>query len=370
VIAAAPARTHDAAIERVAASAYTLATDRPESDGTLSWDSTTLVLAEVEAEGVVGSGWTYGAPAIARLVTDLLAPALTGRAALDVEGATARMRELLRNVGEPGLGSMAVSAVDVALWDLKARLLDLPLALLLGRVHDDVPVYGSGGFCSYTDDELGAQLAGWVADGIPRVKMKVGREPVRDPGRIAVARRAVGESVDLFIDANGALTAKQALRLADEAAAFGVRWFEEPVSSRNLDGLRLVRERGPSGMDVAAGEYASTLADIRALLPVVDCLQVDVTRCGGITGLRAAAAVADAFECDVSGHTAPQIHAHVLPSVRRLRHLEWFHDHVRVEAALFDGVLMPESGSLRPDLSAPGLGVELRRADAERYRVA
>jgi L-alanine-DL-glutamate epimerase-like enolase superfamily enzyme len=122
-------------------------------------------------------------------------------------------------------------------------------------------------------------------------------------------------------------------------------------------------------MEIAAGEYIATLADTVTLLPAVDCLQLDVTRCGGITGLRAAAAVADAYERDVSGHTSPQIHAHVLPTVRRLRHLEWFHDHVRVERLLFDGVLTPVDGALRPDLSAPGLGVELRATAAEAYRV-
>jgi L-alanine-DL-glutamate epimerase-like enolase superfamily enzyme len=369
VIAPSPASTVDAAVERIDASAFTVPTDRPESDGTFSWSSTTLVLVEARAGGVTGLGWTYGAAAIARLVDDLLAPVVSGRSALDVAGATAAMHAVLRNAGDLGLGAMAVSAVDVALWDLEARLLELPLAALLGRVHDEVPVYGSGGFCNYTDAELEAQLAGWVAEGIPRVKMKVGREPSRDPARIEVARSAIGNEADLYVDANGALTAKAALRLAEQANAFGVTWFEEPVSSRDLDGLRLLRQRVPAGIEVAAGEYVSSLADALALLPVVDCLQLDVTRCGGVTGLRAAAAVAEAHERDVSGHTAPQIHAHVLPAVRRLRHLEWFHDHVRVERLLFDGVLTPVDGTLRPDPSALGLGVEFRDVDAEAYRV-
>ena len=369
MIASTATLTLDATVEYVVASAYTVPLDEPESDGTLSWDSTTLVLVEAAAEGVTGIGWTYGAAAAARVVDDLLAPVVAGCGALDVEAAAASMRAALRNAGDPGLGAMAVSAVDVALWDLKARLLELPLAALLGRVHREVPVYGSGGFCSYSDAQLEAQLRGWVDDGISRVKMKVGREPRRDVGRIETARRAIGAGAELYIDANGAFTPKGALRLAEETRAFAVTWFEEPVSSRDLDGLRHVRDRAPAGMDVAAGEYASTLADVVALVPVVDCLQLDVTRCGGVTGLRAAAAVAEAYERDVSGHTAPQIHAHVLPAVRRLRHLEWFHDHVRVERLLFDGVLVPRNGSLRPDPAAPGLGVEFKHADAERYRV-
>jgi L-alanine-DL-glutamate epimerase-like enolase superfamily enzyme len=264
---------------------------------------------------------------------------------------------------------MAASAVDVALWDLKAQLLELPLASLLGRVHEEVPLYGSGGFCSYTDERLAEQLGGWVAEGIPRVKMKVGREPERDVERVRLARRAIGDEAELFVDANGALTPKRALGFAEQVAELGVTWFEEPVSSLDLHGLRQLRERAPAGMDIAAGEYASTPFDFLGLIGAVDCLQADVTRCGGITGLLAAAALAEAHELDLSGHTAPQIHAHALPAVRRLRHLEWFYDHVRVERLLFDGVLSPERGVLRADLSSPGLGVELKHADAERYRV-
>jgi L-alanine-DL-glutamate epimerase-like enolase superfamily enzyme len=279
------------------------------------------------------------------------------------------MRATLRNAGLPGLGAMALSAVDIALWDLKAKLLGLPLAALLGPVRDEVPVYGSGGFCSYTDAELGDQLAGWRAEGIARAKIKVGREPDRDVHRVRVAREAIGDDAELYVDANGAFTARQALRLASRIAPLGVTWFEEPVSSNDRDGLRLVRERGPAGMDVAAGEYASTPGDFVALAGVVDCLQADATRCGGVTGLLAAAAVAEAHELDLSGHTAPSVHAHALAALPRLRHLEWFHDHVLIERRLFDGFLEPHDGVLRPDRSRPGLGVELRRADAAPFAV-
>jgi L-alanine-DL-glutamate epimerase-like enolase superfamily enzyme len=264
---------------------------------------------------------------------------------------------------------MALSAVDVALWDLKAKRLDLPLAELLGAVHRDVPVYGSGGFCSYSDTELADQLRGWVDDGIPRVKMKVGREPTQDPGRVRVAREAIGSHAELYVDANGAYTTKQALRFAELFSELDVRWFEEPVSSDDTAGLALLRERSPAGMEIAAGEYASTPAEFRLLLPVVDCLQADVTRCGGVTGLLRAAVLAQGHGLDLSGHTAPSIHAHALCAVPRLRHLEWFHDHVRIERLLFDGFLEPVDGVLRPDLSRPGLGVELKRADAARYAV-
>lgn len=364
---AAVAQRVEAPIERVEARAFCVPTDAPESDGTLEWDSTTLVLVEVSAGDETGLGWTYTSAAAGQLVNETLGPLVAGRGALDVGGATRAMRVALRNVGYPGLGAMAASAVDVALWDLKAKLLGLPLASLLGSVHDAVPVYGSGGFCSYSDERLAEQLAGWVENGIPRVKMKIGREPGRDLTRVRVAREAIGDDANLFVDANGAFGSKEALGFAAALSRFGVSWFEEPVSSNDLAGLRLVREHAPPGMDVAAGEYASTPADFRGLIGAVDCLQADVTRCGGVTGVLAAAALAETYELDLSGHTAPAIHSHVLTAVPRLRHLEWFHDHVRVERLLFDGFREPRDGAVSPDRSRPGLGVELKRADAARF---
>jgi L-alanine-DL-glutamate epimerase-like enolase superfamily enzyme len=358
----------DLGVERISALAYTIPTDRPESDGTLAWDSTTIVVVEATAADLTGLGWTYAPAAAARLVDDLLAPIVQRQEALDVGAAYAAMQSALRNAGYPGLGALATSAVDVALWDLKARLLDLSLASLLGRRRESVPVYGSGGFCSYSDGELAEQLGGWISEGIPRVKMKIGREPGRDPERVAAARSAIGEVAELYVDANGAFTAKQALRFLAEAEESRVTWFEEPVSSRDLAGLRLVRDAAPD-VDVAAGEYAYTPGDFLRLVDVVDCLQADVTRCGGVSGLLAAAALAEAHELDLSGHTAPTIHGQVLCAVPRLRHLEWFHDHVRIERMLFDGFLEPADGVVRPDPERPGLGVDLKHADAEEYAV-
>jgi L-alanine-DL-glutamate epimerase-like enolase superfamily enzyme len=357
----------DAPVSEVRARAFTVPTDRPESDGTLEWDSTTLVLVEVDAAAEEGIGWTYGAPATAQIVEEELAPVVSGRSAMDVSGAQLAMRGALRNSGYPGAGAAAVSAVDIALWDLKAKLLDVSLVSLLGVVHEEVPVYGSGGFCSYTNRELADQLAGWIEHGIPRVKMKVGREPERDAERVRAARDAIGPEPELYVDANGALNVRSATRCAYRFAEHGVSWFEEPVSSLDRDGLRMLRSLVPPGMDVAAGEYAYAPEDFRDLVGSVDCLQADVTRCGGITGLLAAAAVAAAHELDLSGHTAPAIHSHALCAVPRLRHLEWFHDHVRIERMFFDGFLEPTDGALRPDRSRPGLGVEFRRTDAERY---
>jgi L-alanine-DL-glutamate epimerase-like enolase superfamily enzyme len=356
-----------AQVERLDVDAFTIPTDQPESDGTLEWDSTTIVVVEAHAGGKAGLGYTYCDAAAAEVVSSQLAGAVEGEDVMDVRAAWLRMGAQLRNAGRPGIGFCAISAVDQALWDLKARLLDVPLVVLLGAAHDDVPVYGSGGFCSYSLERIREQLGGWAAAGIPRVKMKVGREPDHDPARLDAAREAIGDDVELYVDANGAFARKEALAWAERyTESWGVKWFEEPVSSADFDGLRLLRDEGPGGLEIAAGEYAYVPADFRNLVGCVDCLQADVTRCGGITGLLSASGLANAHSIDVSAHCAPAISTHAFCAVERRRHLEYFHDHVRLEGMLFDGVPEPENGVLRPDRSRPGNGLELKRADAER----
>jgi L-alanine-DL-glutamate epimerase-like enolase superfamily enzyme len=369
---AAVLRPVDAGVDRLDVSVYTVPTDFPETDGTAAWDSTTIVLVEAHAGDRVGLGYTYGDAAVGTLICDTLAEVVEGRDALSVTASWSALGRACRNLGRPGLASMAIAAVDTALWDLKARLLELPLVTLLDAVHDTIPVYGSGGFTSYTDDRLAEQLGGWVAQGISRVKMKVGREPGRDVHRVGVARSAIGDEAELFVDANGALGRKQALWFAAEyAERFGVRWFEEPVSSDDLEGLRLIRDRAPAGLEIAAGEYGYTLPYFQHLLAAgaVDCLQADVTRCEGITGFLRVAALCQARSLELSAHCGPSIHVHPCCAVAPFRHLEYFHDHVRVERLLFDGFLEPVDGELRPDLSRPGNGLELKRAAAARYAV-
>src|SRR5918996_131588 len=264
----------------------------------------------------------------------------------------------VRNLGRQGIAANAIAAVDVALWDLKARLLDLPLASLLGAYRDAVPVYGSGGFTSYPIERLQAQLAGWVGQGIRMVKMKVGSEPRADPGRVRAAREAIGPHAELFVDANGAYDRKRALAFAEQFAGHGVSWFEEPVSSDDLAGLRLMRDRAPAGMDITAGEYGYDLHYFRRMIEAgaVDVLQPDATRCLGVTGFIDAAALCRCNGLPLSAHTAPAIHLHLCCAAETARHLEYFHDHVRIEEMLFEGAQKPHHGRLRPDLSRPGLG--------------
>lgn len=366
-----PSTCDQCPLERLEVSTYRIATDAPESDGTLEWNHTDVLVVHAQGANETGLGWSYAPKAAGHLICDILRDALVGRNLLATEAAWAEMSRRLRNAGVPGAGSMAIAAVDVALWDLKAKVLRVPLVDLFGAARGAIMVYGSGGFTSYSDQRLTEQLTGFAQAGFHAVKMKVGRDAAADLRRVRLVRKALGDSVQLFVDANGAYSRKQALSLAQHFASdASVTWFEEPVSSRDLSGLRLMRDRGPSAMDIAAGEYGDTLNYFKSMLDAgaVDCLQADVTRCGGYTGFLRVAALCDAYELPLSAHCAPQLHAHVGCTASRVRHVEYFHDHERIERLLFDGVLPALGGCLRPDRNRVGHGMVLRRQDAEQYR--
>ncbi len=361
------------AIERLDVSAYTVPTDSPEADGTYAWDKTTMVMVEASAGGKRGLGYSYADTATARLIQEMLIHVVQGRDAMNVPGCWLAMVESIRNLGRPGIASMAISAVDAALWDLKARLLDVALVTLLGAVRETAPIYGSGGFTSYSREQLQSQLGGWVEQGIPRVKMKIGTHPEQDPARVAQAREAIGPDAELFVDANGAYSRKQALVLAEIfASQSDVIWFEEPVSSDDLEGLHLIRDRAPVGMEIAAGEYGYDLWYFQRMLEAraVDVLQADATRCAGITGFLRVGTLVEARSMQLSSHCGPALHVHPCCALPNFRHMEYFHDHVRIEQLFFDGVITPVDGMLRPDLSRPGLGLEFKRVDAAQYKVS
>jgi L-alanine-DL-glutamate epimerase-like enolase superfamily enzyme len=357
-------------IERVVVDALDFPVDDPpESDGTLAWSSTGIVLVRVACDGVVGLGWSPTHPSAKQLVESKLAEIVVGRRPYDVPAITHDLLRAVRNVGNVGLAATAISAIDVALWDLKARLLDVALVDLLGRAREAVTVYGSGGFTSYDDAKLAEQLGGWAREGFRHVKMKVGREPGRDPHRVAVAREAIGPEVELFVDANGAYTRKQALALAERFVELGVTWLEEPVSSDDHDGLRLIRDRVPAPIRVAAGEYGFGPDHFVGLLRAgaVDVLMPDATRCLGVTGFLQAAALAGAFHLPVSAHCAPSLHVQLGCAVPNVTSVEWFHDHARLEAMLFDGTPTLVDGRAAPPTHRPGHGLVLREDVARRF---
>lgn len=364
-------------LESLSVSTFTVPTDAPEADGTLEWDSTDVVLVEAHAGGRTGLGWTYAPAPCADLIRTVLEPAVCGSPVLDVPSGALAMHRAVRNMSRAGLVGYAIAAVDCALWDLKARLLGLSLASLLGRVREDVAVYGSGGFVSYSPAQLDQQLSRWTGEQrMGRVKIKIGHgatgvpDPAADRAWIRRARTVIGEDAELFVDANGAYQATEAIRLMRDVADSRVTWFEEPVSSDHP--AQMARVRDALDVDIAAGEYGTDLYYFQHMCAsgAVDCLQVDVSRCGGITQWQRIAAVAAAHGLEVSGHCAPHLSAAVAASTPNFRHLEWFHDHVRIESMFFDGTLDPTHGQITPDIGAPGNGLVLRRSDVAEFRTS
>jgi L-alanine-DL-glutamate epimerase-like enolase superfamily enzyme len=344
--------------------AFEIPTDEPESDGTLEWDSTTVVVVEIDSAGHTGLGYTYADASVAELIETKLSPLLGQHDPMAPPATWMRMRAALRNVGQQGTGAMALSAVDIALWDIKAKVLGVSLADALPRFHDAVEVYGSGGFTSYSLERLEAQLRDWVAQGFTRVKIKVGRDPGADPERLDVAREAIGPNAELMVDANGAFDRRDALQWAQRYhEEWNVSWFEEPVSSEDLEGMAFVRDHSPPGIAVAAGEYAWDLADLARMANCVDVLQVDVTRCGGITAFIRADGIARAHGIPLSAHCAPAASVHPCCACEALAHLEYFHDHTRIESIVFDGAPVASHGHLQPS-TGPGLGLTLARVAA------
>lgn len=360
----------DAQIEDFRVAAYRIPTDAPESDGTLSWAATTLVVVEIEAGGHTGLGYTFAHHGVAALIEDPLRDLVIGRRVDAIDDTWHAMFARLRNQGRGGATAMAVSAVDVALWDLKARLLHVPLVQLLGPVRETLPVYGSGGFTSYSDGQLTGQFQGWAAEGITRFKMKVGREPGRDRSRARVARRAIGDAAELMVDANSAYSPREAAVWAEWfVEEVNACWLEEPLDPEDLAGLRQLRTRMPASLEIAEGEYGYGLDYFRRLLEAeaADVAMPDATRCGGITGFLKVAHLCEAWSRPMSTHCAPSLHLPVACAVGPVRHAEYFHDHARIESLLFEGAARPEGGVLRPDTSRPGHGLEFKWSDAERF---
>ena len=204
------------------------------------------------------------------------------------------------------------------------------------------------------------------------MKIKIGESwgagPPR-PGPIALARSVVGHDVELYVDANGGYRRSRPSASATGHGGHGVTWFEEPVSSDDLAGLQEVRDRvAPDVPPVSTAKTSPTSPGCSAA-EAVDCLQVDVTRCGGFTVWLRAAAVAARQLSRFPGTAPPTCTPTFAAAIPNLRHLEYFHDHHRIEQMLFDGALPPDGGALRPDQHRPGLGLEFKYVDGEQYRV-
>jgi L-alanine-DL-glutamate epimerase-like enolase superfamily enzyme len=330
-----------------------------------------VVLVEVEAGGELGLGYSYADVAAALIIGDRLAPIVEGGDPAAIPQLHARLAAEVGELGRGGIGARALSAVDAALWDLRARLLGVPLCELFGRARDRVAVCGVGS-AGLGVDEAARELGELAAQGYARVTLPVGARLDEDAARVRAARHAIGTRVALGVDAGGALARKQVLALAGELASSGVSWLEEPVGPADRDGLKLCRDRAPAGMTIAAGATLDEPLLARELLEAgaVDALVADLTRCGGPSGFLRLAALCDAFGLPLAARGAPGLTLHVACAAPPLAHLAFSAEHARIEALLFDGAPQPDGGWLYPDRARPGHGLRLKRQDAQRYLIA
>jgi L-alanine-DL-glutamate epimerase-like enolase superfamily enzyme len=330
------------------------------------------VVVELRCGEHTGLGYTYGHPAVGQVIASKFGDLLRDADPMMPQRTWCEMQDQSRQLGHAGVAAMAISAVDVALWDLKAKLLGICLADALPRYREQVAIYGSGGFCNLTSEQLRSQVQGWVDDGFRSIKIKVGRDAEDDLRRLELVRSVAGGDIEVMVDANGANSPQDAVMRAERyRREFGVTYFEEPVSSEDLRGLAYVKQHTPAGVAVAAGEYGWNLPYFEKMLEAdaVHILQADVTRCGGITNLLRVDGLCKARCMAFSAHCAPAISAHACSAMETMVHIEYFHDHVRIESMLFDGTLDPEGGVLTPDRSRPGLGLEIKRTEADRCAI-
>lgn len=324
-------------------------------------------------EGVEGFGLGQSNPGTREIIERAFKDLLIGRDPFDIERLWSDMFWRVRGYGRKGVAFCAISAVDIALWDLKAKALGLPLYKLLGPYADSVPIYGSGGWTNFTLAELIAETEGWVEQGVKRVKIKVGKDfgnaEREDIERVAAVRRALGDDVAIYIDANNGYHPKQAIYMAREFERYQVGWFEEPLLADDIDGL--ARVAASTTIPVATGEHEYTKYGFRDLIARggADIVQPDVGRVGGVTEWMKAAHLAHAFDLPVAPHGVQLVHLHLCcatPNLKVVEYLKVAHDADKVWYTEFPE---HENGMWSPFPDKPGLGLELDPAAVEKYAV-
>jgi L-alanine-DL-glutamate epimerase-like enolase superfamily enzyme len=350
-------------IERAVVKFFDVPTEVPEKDGTLEWQSTGLVTLELYAQNHIGLGYTYADRATSEAIVQHGLPVILGRECGDHFILVEKIKKLCRNLGNSGISAMALSAIDIALWDLRARSLNISIQELLGIRRRNVSFYGSGLFLSNETSELTKQVHLFKELGIHKFKMKIGEDLEGDMARVRLVRDLIGKDSDIYVDANGAYNPKAALNIAYQLAKENVSWFEEPITSDDKRGLQYLRNNFPYSLQLVAGEYCYQTADVLELLEnkAVDVLMVDATRCEGISGMIIASHLARAFNIPFSTHCAPLLHGNIGVSFDNLLISENFYDHYLIERKYFEHQGSYENGKFIPDENQCGFGWKLRK---------
>jgi L-alanine-DL-glutamate epimerase-like enolase superfamily enzyme len=322
-------------------------------------------------EGIEGFG--VGIPESKATIEGPLKNVLVGQDPLCHEKLWEDMFWKVRGYGRKGIAFCAISSLDIALWDLKAKVFGVPLYRLLGPYTDTVPIYGSGGWTSFDEAELVREQTGYVERGIPRVKMKVaidfGKDEAQDIRRLAAVRKAVGDDVEIFVDANNGYYARQAIAMSKRFEQYDVRWFEEPVLADDIQGLATISRA--TTIPVATGEHEYTKYGFKELITQggADIVQPDVGRVGGVTEWMKVAHLAHAFNLPVAPHAVQLVHLHLACATPNLRVVEYLGVSEETDKIFFTEFPEPKNGMWSPYPDRPGLGLELDPKAVEKYRV-
>jgi len=352
-------------IDNVRVAAYEVPTDRPESDGTLKWKATTCVICEVTAGKVTGLGYTYSDASIARLINSKLASLVIGKDAFATAALHQVLKHELRNLGDVGLGAMAVSALDVALWDALAIASGQKLAAMLGGEAKPVRAYNSSGLGLMGPQATAEEALKLLEGGFSGVKLRLGYPTLEDDVAVARAvRKAVPDHVAIQTDYNQALTVAEAIRRGRALEDEGIYWIEEPPRHDDWRGNAAIARalhvplqlgenlNGPEAMLEAVAEDAC------------DYVMPDVNRIGGVTGWLHAAGIAAARGMAMSSHLLPEISVHLLaatPTCHWLEYVDW------ADAVLEEPAKLEKGHVVVP--STPGTGVRWNEKAIERFKV-
>jgi L-alanine-DL-glutamate epimerase-like enolase superfamily enzyme len=336
------------------------------TDATRTVESVGYTVVRVTTDqGLEGFGITYhevGGEATRYLVLKSIAPKLMGRDPFDTEVIWQEMFGYLRGVGRKGLTFGALSAIDIALWDLKGKACGLPLYKLFGGGPTRVPVYASGGWTSYDDDQLVDEMLDMVGQGYRSIKFKVGvdggKHPSRDVIRVRKVREAVGPDIDLLLDANNAWDASTAVRFANRVREYNPLLLEEPVFADDIPGL--ARFKRGTDIPLATGEHEYTKWGVRDLLlaEAADIVQVDGARAGGFTEMLKCAALTQAWNVQFAPHAMENLHIHLVSARANAPFLERLRLFEKITAAVFIDPPVPKDGYMELT-HAPGLGLTL-----------
>ena len=320
-----------------------------------------------------GLGIGQASPGVRQVIEAGLKDLLIGQDPFDIEKIWNDMFWRVRGYGRKGVAFCALSAVDIGLWDLKAKALHLPLYKLLGAYTDSVPIYGSGGWTNFSERELVEEMAGYAEQGIKCVKMKVGKDfgqsEREDLVRLAAVRRALGDDIGIYVAANNGYYPKQAIYMSREFEQYQVGWFEEPVLADDIDGLAQVRDA--INIPLATGEHEYTKFGFRSLIGAgaVDIVQPDVGRVGGVTEWLKVAHMAHAFNLPVAPHAVQLVHLHLACATPNLKVVEYMNTTLLGDRVWYTEFPEQRDGMWSPSRNRPGLGLALDPAAVEKYAV-